>query len=152
MGGVLYRAWPVFLSERIDANHAAHAAMLPEHATGAWSVADEAPADLGLVNEKELELAKMLVNAQKGTFDLKKLKDSSGSGSSKSWRAGRKRQCRARPPARNAKPRRLWTSWTPCVGASTPRGSRRRARRTAAGRGRRISAGRSRSSERRRET
>jgi hypothetical protein len=38
-------------------------------------VADEAPADLGLVGEKALELAKMLVNAQKGSFDPQKLKD-----------------------------------------------------------------------------
>ncbi len=38
-------------------------------------LADEAPADLGLVDAKELELAKMLVNAQRATFDAKKLKD-----------------------------------------------------------------------------
>jgi DNA end-binding protein Ku len=38
-------------------------------------VQEESPADLGLVDEKELELAKMLVNAQKGTFDAAKLKD-----------------------------------------------------------------------------
>lgn len=38
-------------------------------------VEEEAPADLGMVNEKELELAKMLVDAQKGTFDATKLKD-----------------------------------------------------------------------------
>ncbi len=38
-------------------------------------VNEESPADLGLVDEKELELAKMLVNAQKGTFDATKLKD-----------------------------------------------------------------------------
>ena len=38
-------------------------------------VAEEAPADLGLVDTKELELAKMLVNAQKATFDATKLKD-----------------------------------------------------------------------------
>jgi DNA end-binding protein Ku len=38
-------------------------------------VQEESPADLGLVNEKELELAKMLVNAQRATFDVAKLKD-----------------------------------------------------------------------------
>jgi DNA end-binding protein Ku len=38
-------------------------------------VEEEVPADLGTVNEKELELAKMLVDAQKGTFDATKLKD-----------------------------------------------------------------------------
>jgi DNA end-binding protein Ku len=38
-------------------------------------VQEEAPADLGLVDEKELELAKMLVNAERGTFDPAKLKD-----------------------------------------------------------------------------
>jgi DNA end-binding protein Ku len=38
-------------------------------------VQEEAPADLGLVDEKELELAKMLVNAQRATFDATKLKD-----------------------------------------------------------------------------
>jgi hypothetical protein len=37
MGGILYRAWTVFLSERIDAKHAAHPAVLPKSATGAWS-------------------------------------------------------------------------------------------------------------------
>ncbi len=38
-------------------------------------VNEEAPADLGMVNEEELELAKMLVNARRGTFDAAKLKD-----------------------------------------------------------------------------
>ena len=38
-------------------------------------VQEESPADLGLVDEKELELAKMLVNAQRGTFDAAKIKD-----------------------------------------------------------------------------
>ena len=38
-------------------------------------VQEESPADLGLVDDKELELAKMLVNAQRGTFDATKLKD-----------------------------------------------------------------------------
>ena len=38
-------------------------------------VEEESPADLGLVDDKELELAKMLVNAQRGTFDAAKLKD-----------------------------------------------------------------------------
>ncbi|HZT29370.1 MAG TPA: hypothetical protein VFA33_05780 [Bryobacteraceae bacterium] len=36
---------------------------------------EEAPADLGRVDEKELELATMLVNAQRATFDDTKLKD-----------------------------------------------------------------------------
>jgi DNA end-binding protein Ku len=38
-------------------------------------VNEEAPADLGLVDRKELELAKMLINARRGTFDAAKLKD-----------------------------------------------------------------------------
>jgi DNA end-binding protein Ku len=38
-------------------------------------VYEEAPADLGLVDHKELELAKMLVNAQRGKFDAAELKD-----------------------------------------------------------------------------
>ena len=38
-------------------------------------VQDEAVADLGLIDEKALEMAKMLVNAQKGAFDPAKLKD-----------------------------------------------------------------------------
>jgi hypothetical protein len=38
-------------------------------------VNEESPADLGLFGEKELEFAKMLVSAQRGTFEAAKLKD-----------------------------------------------------------------------------
>jgi DNA end-binding protein Ku len=39
------------------------------------SLEEESPADLGMVDEKELDLAKMLVNAQRAPFYAAKLKD-----------------------------------------------------------------------------
>lgn len=51
MGDILYSRRAVFLSERIDVNHPAHPAVLPEHATGgpsAWARWDTAAAQAAL--------------------------------------------------------------------------------------------------------